>query len=370
VIAEHNVSVLDVINGRRYPDTLSYHTSSFDTHGYTIDPFFTLKPPEKRHKIYNADVPLRTLLPKGLDGILVTGLGTGAHRDAMPIIRMQPCLQNQGYAVGYLVAMAIREKKSIRQVDMKKIQQHLVGMGNLPARVLTDRDNFPFTDTQLTAAATSLANEMEGLEILLTDTERSIPLLKQQFRTGGQINYAHALSMLGEAEGVQALTDEINGFTEWDEGWAYTGMGQFGPCMSRLDSLIMALGATRRTEALPAIIAHAKRLTLVHDFSHFRAISVAFETIGHRSAASVLYDLLHIPGMRHAAVSTYQQARNTAVPDSNDTSERNRILKELHLARALYRCGDKNELGFSILRAYANDLNSHYARHAAGILKS
>ena len=34
VIAEHNVSTLDVINERRYTDTLSYHTSSFDTHGY------------------------------------------------------------------------------------------------------------------------------------------------------------------------------------------------------------------------------------------------------------------------------------------------------------------------------------------------
>ena len=372
VIADHNVSVLDVINGRRYPDTLSYHTSSFDTHGYTIDPYFTLKPPERRHKIYNADVPLRTLLPKGLDGILVTGLGTGAHRDAMPVIRMQPCLQNQGYAVGYLVAVAVKEKKELRQVDMKKIQQHLVSMGNLPERVLTDRDNFPFSDAQFAAAAATLPQEMEGLEIVLTEPGRAIPLLNQHFRqksgTRDRINYAHVLSMLGETNGLQTLIDEVNSITSWDAGWAYTGMGQFGPCMSRLDSLIMSLGATRKTEALPAIITHAERLTLIHDFSHFRAVSVAFETIGNKAATHVLYDLLHLPGIQQAAVSTYQQARNTAALDTNDTLERNKVLKVLHLARALYRCGDKHGLGASILRSYADDLNNHYARHAKGVL--
>ena len=96
IIGDYIISVYDVINHRRYPDTISYHKSSFDTHGMIIDPLFILNPPEKRHMIYDADVPLRSLLPKGLEGILTTGLGASAHRDAMPVIRMQPCLKNQG----------------------------------------------------------------------------------------------------------------------------------------------------------------------------------------------------------------------------------------------------------------------------------
>ena len=110
IIGDYIISVYDVINHRRYPDTISYHKSSFDTHGMIIDPLFILNPPEKRHKIYDADVPLRCLLPKGLEGILTTGLGASAHRDAMPVIRMQPCLQNQGYAVGYLSGKQITPK--------------------------------------------------------------------------------------------------------------------------------------------------------------------------------------------------------------------------------------------------------------------
>ncbi|MDR2037528.1 MAG: FAD-dependent oxidoreductase [Bacteroidales bacterium] len=374
VIAEHNVSVLDVINGRRYPDTLSYHTSSFDTHGFTIDPYFTLKAPEKRHKIYNADVPLRTLLPKGLDGIIVTGLGTGAHRDAMPIIRMQPCLQNQGYAVGYLVATAIKENKSVRQVDIRKIQQYLVSMGNLPDRVLTDKNNFPFSKAQFVEAASKLHNDMEGLEILLTDTKQALPLLKQEFKkkagTAEQINYAQTLAMLGESVGIQALIDKINSFTEWDKGWAYTGMGQFGPCMSHLDSLIIALGNARKKEALPAIEKLAKQLEAKNTFSHFRAVCMAFESIGDSSSAPLLYEMLHLKDIRNEVVDNYKQARKATNTDWSDTSIRNKVLKELHLARALYRCGDKDTLGETILRRYTNDFHNHYARHAKGVLSN
>lgn len=46
IIGDYIISVYDVINHRRYPDTISYHKSSFDTHGMIIDPLFILNPPE------------------------------------------------------------------------------------------------------------------------------------------------------------------------------------------------------------------------------------------------------------------------------------------------------------------------------------
>src|SRR5690606_2618830 len=41
MIGDYTVSVLDIYNKRTYPDTFSIHQSSFDTHGYTEDPFFS-----------------------------------------------------------------------------------------------------------------------------------------------------------------------------------------------------------------------------------------------------------------------------------------------------------------------------------------
>ncbi|HNT87887.1 MAG TPA: hypothetical protein PKL84_08480, partial [Candidatus Hydrogenedentes bacterium] len=41
---------------------------------------------------------------------------------------------------------------------------------------------------------------------------------------------------------------------------------------------------------------------------------------------------------------------------------------ELLLDRALYRCGDFEELGEGILHEYAHDLRGHLARHAQAVL--
>lgn len=366
------ISVLDVINKRRYSDTISYHKSSFDTHGYTVDHYFTILPPEKRHTIYDADVPLRSLLPKGLDNIIVTGLGAGAHRDAMPVIRMQPCLQNQGYSVGYLSALCVRNHCSVRQMDMKSVQKHLVEMGILPERVLTDTDNFAFTDSQFEEAVLKLPTGFEGLNVLLTHPGKSEALLIKAYEKSDnhddKVVYAQVLCMLGNSIGAKSIMEKVLEYKEWDEGWDYTGMGQFGPSLSQLDSFVIALGETKQEYVLPVILEKAQMLTKSHAFSHFRAVAMACETIGSRTCVPILSTLLDKEGITgHHEVSFRDVLKNT-VPSTVDVTLRNNVLREMFLARALYRCGDDHQKGERILRNYSNDLSGHYFRHASGIL--
>jgi flavin-dependent dehydrogenase len=372
IIGDHMISVLDVLNHRRYPDTISYHKSSFDTHGYTIDPFFTISPPMERHTIYDADVPLRSLIPKGMDNIIVTGLGASAHRDAMPVIRMQPCLQNQGYSVGYLSALAVKDNCSIRQMDIKKVQPHLVEKGILPERVLTDVDNFPFTDDEIRQAVCQLPEEFQGLQVLLTNPKRSEELLLEAYSQAdnddAKVAYAQVLCMMGNSTGLDHIIEKVRSYPDWDEGWNYTGMGQFGASMSKLDSLIIALGKSKQEKALPAILEKAKTLTPQHRFSHYRAIALACEDIGSPTAVQVLSELLDMEGITGHHVTDLKQARAEVVHDRVDVSLRNNVLREIHLARALYRCGDDDQKGAQILRNYSQDLHGHYFRHASGIL--
>jgi flavin-dependent dehydrogenase len=172
IIADFMVSPIDMLNGRRYHDTISYHVSNFDTHGYTIHPYFLIKQPDGGHITYDVDLPLRSLLPVGLESIIVTGLGAGAHRDAMPVIRMQPCLQNQGYAVGCLAAKLVKENISARKVDLRGIQKHLAEIGNFPARVVNDRDNMPLPDSAFEEAISKIGNDFDKLEVLFSDIDR------------------------------------------------------------------------------------------------------------------------------------------------------------------------------------------------------
>ncbi|MBC8469806.1 MAG: FAD-dependent oxidoreductase [Planctomycetes bacterium] len=370
IVGDFVMSPLDISNNRTYPDTIVIARSNFDTHGFTIHPVFMLKPPDRKAMFVN--VPYRCLLPKGLDGILVTGLGVSAHRDAMPVIRMQPDIQNQGYAAGLAAAMSVKSGRNLRQIDIKELQKHLIELGTLPEQVLTEKDSYPLPQEILTQAVESLVNDFDGLEIVLAHIKYTMPLLRKAYDNAEdakvKLTYAHVLGMLGHPSGSDTLIEAVKS-RSWDQGWNYTGMGQFGASISELDSLIIALGRTRDKQGLKPIIEKIEQLDADSEFSHYRAVAIALETLNHPNAAEPLAKLLKKPGMAGHAFMDINTARNRTPSGPVDTLTRNWSLRELVLARALYRCGDYKGMGKQILTEYAHDLRGHYARHAREVLK-
>jgi hypothetical protein len=334
-----------------------------------VHPVFLIRQPDLLD--IDVDVPYRALLPKGLDGILVTGLGVSAHRDAMPVIRMQADIQNQGYAMGLAAAMLAKDNLSTRKLDIKALQKQLIKVGILPDRVLTDNDSFPLPKDKIQNAVSTVVTNYDGIEILLADPDTALPLLREAYRKTdipkAKWVYAQILGMFGDATGSPTLIAEVAA-RPWDKGWRYTGMGQFGMSISELDSLIIALGRTRDPKALPVLLDKARTLNPDSEFSHFRAIAVALETLADPKAAAVLAELLQKPGMTGHAWTDLSSVRKTIAPSATDTTARNESLSELLLARAIYRCGDADGLGAKILGQYAKDSRAYYARHARAVL--
>ena len=67
--------------------------------------------------------------------------------------------------------------------------------------------------------------------------------------------------------------------------------------------------------------------------------------------------------------TTVEIAKEKGAPGgTNSEQTRRESLRELMLARALYRCGDYNGLGRRILVVYRDDLRGHYATHARAVL--
>jgi len=370
IVGDFTMSPMDISIGRTYPDTITIARSNFDTHGFTIHPVFMLKPPDREE--ISVNVPYRCLLPKDLDGILVTGLGVSAHRDAMPVIRMQADIQNQGYAAGMAAAMAVNSGKAVRDIDIKALQIHLVEKGNLPEKVLKDKDSFPLTEDQIAKAVKRVVDNFDGLDIVLTQSQTALPLLRKAYGSAVsdsvKLTYAHILGILGDPFGTGTLVETVRS-RDWDKGWNYTGMGQFGPSLSELDSLIIALGRTRNKEAFQPIIEKLEQLDANSDFSHYRAVAMAFETLSDSNAAKSLAELLKKPGMQGHAFTDIEQAMHQTPTSQTDTTTRNLSLREIILARALYRCGDYQGLGERILKEYVSDLRALYSHHALAVLK-
>ena len=250
------------------------------------------------------------------------------------------------------------------------LQRHLVETGCVSENVLIDSDSYPFIEDEVRKAVADAVNDFAGLGVILAQPDDAKPFLRSAYELAAspddRLVYAHILGMLGDTMGITTLMEAIDA-RDWDEGWNFTGMGQFGGSISPVDSLIIAAGTTGDRRALEPGLRKRDALNADSAFSHHRAVAVALESLKAPEAALPLARLLRMPGMMgHAATDIKDAQSEVLFADPN--LSRNLSLRELILARALFRCGDYEGLGKRILRTYAQDLRGHYARHANAVL--
>ncbi|NLZ03121.1 MAG: FAD-dependent oxidoreductase [Pirellulaceae bacterium] len=396
IVGDFTISVCDAIAQRTYPDTIVQAKSAYDTHSYTIDTLMLLRHPF-RAQIW-ANVPYRCLLPKQFEGMLVAGIGISAHRDAQPIVRMQPDVQNQGYAAGVAAAMAAQNHVPLREIDVRKLQQHLVEKGNLAKSVLTETDSFPVSDDGVAEAVrntlppTRAGEKSPSLAVVLAHPGVALPFLREAYaQSDGEkkLYYAKILGMLGDRSGLDTLLEVLAKATRWDASPHYLINQEFenwqlvGWEASNLDNTIMAIGRIGDRRAVPALIEKVRMLEsdpapphgithfqpLDYGVTHYRALAQALSHLRDPRAAEPLAAVLIRDDIRgFAQVELGRLVRGPEQPGTID-QYRNHAVRELQLARALYLCGDHNGLGRQILEEYNEDLRGHFARHARAVLR-
>ena len=366
IVGDAVVGILDVLTGKTWNDTIMHGASNFDMHGFSSSDVLMFYHHTSAMN-FAADVPYRALLPNSLEGVIATGLGISAERDAMPIIRMQADVQNQGYAAGLAAAAAV-DAGSVRGVNVASIQSELVTLGALNARVLTDADS-SVSQQQVTDAIASLTTNFIGLEYLLAAPETALPLLRQAYATANdteRLPLACALALLGDATGAERLCDALVG--TWDTGYNFTGMGNYGRQTSLKDAVWYALSKIEYPPALPILNRYIQGLVQgdnIVELSHFRMAAFAAESY---LATNLLPSAVAL--LNGANICGWNETNATAVSFNTTTAdiERRRALRELTLGRMIYRLGDPNGAGSQILNAYAADVRGAYAEHARLVL--
>ncbi len=380
LIGVYQMTALDFLTARTFPDTIVQHRSRFDLHGWASGDFFWTKNIRKtNHVTLEANAPYRALLPKTLDGLLVVGVGMSANRDAMSILRMQPDLQNQGYAAAHAVSLALKEGCQLRDIPVKKLQQQLVADGVVPESVLTDTDSYPIPDPVLKLASHNVMFGYEGVSFLFADPERAKPLLQDKYRelsthSSGRdpevsLIYAHILAVLGDPMGEDELIAwvEANPWTaKWKDG--------LGAGSNRMEAYLLALGRANSKKAAPAIAEKIRELVSKNkapSAAHCRIVAMVSQMLGEPILAEPLAALLAAPGVAGHAIRLGPEI--PPVPGYTSRSnysrqEKDDLLREINLAAALYRLGDKDAQGETILKAYAEDPRGFCANYARRVL--
>ncbi len=376
IVGDATLTVCDLMAKRTYPDTIVQALTGYDTHGYIVAPYLLLKHPLRER--FWTNLSYRCLLPQGFEGLLVSGIGVSTQRDAQPLIRMQPDVQNQGYAAGVAAAMAVKGDVPLREIDIRALQRHLVEVGCLPKSVLTEEDSFPVSREQVAEAVESVRDESQGLAIILSHADMALPLLRKahgKAQGEAKLLYAKILGMLGDDAGLETLLDQLRQADRWDaiphwqtgkevEGWRLVGWS-----VSNLDNTIMAIGRVGDPRAVPVLVEKVEKLSRGTSASHYRALSQALANLRDPRAAEALAKVLARDDVRGYAQLGLDRMAGGEKRSTKVGQYRSYAVRELLLARALYLCGDHDGLGEAVLREYAQDLRGHFARHAQAVLE-
>lgn len=337
IAGEVVLKAVDFYANKSYPDTVVLASSNFDTHGFTVDPLLLYRPTDE--SAYVAEIPFRAMLSPGISNLMSTGLSLSAQRDALPLIRMEADVQNQGYVAGMLATEAVLSSRPLRSIDLPKVQKALKEMGFM--------DRPEFAQFKLNEDARIFA-------------DGNTAQLENEYRNKPDFEKALQLALLGSTAGTELLQQTIQN-SPWDEGWHYRGMGQFGMSSSRFDAALLAM-AKLPDQKGEFLLPRLQDLHKESCFSHIRAVCMFLMHHPEAELADQLEQLLQEFGCH--AVNNWEALLEMRYSSLVDVEERNFQLKELYLAGAIHACNPTNSLAINILERYRTGLHKLYAVYA------
>jgi hypothetical protein len=262
---------------------------------------------------------------------------------------------------------------------VKTLQQHLVEQGIVPEHVLTDTDSFPIHDSVLELASHNVMFGYGGLPFLFADPKRAKPYLLAKYKelsthSSGRdpevsLVYAHILAVLGDPAGEDELIAWVQA-NRWNAKWR-EGLDAGG---SRMGAYLLALGRAKSKKAVPAIEEKIRELVTADkapSAAPCRIVALVSQMLGERVLAEPLAALLDAPQVAGHAIRFGAEIPPVPGYDSRSSysqKEKEDVTREVNLAAALYRLGDKDGNGEAILRAYADDPRGFCANYARRVL--
>ena len=384
IVPDYRLRGEDVVARRRYPDTVAQARSRQDPHGILSDDFGYLAEEstelvdagKENRAMFNVNLPLRSLLPKGLPRIAVVGLGAGIERDVVAITRMQADLMNMGYGVGVAAALAAAKDGDFRKIDLRELRRRLTAKGVLEKAALDwDAEDDIGSDALLAAAVKSLPDGYRGGHVLHRpeNRARALPLLREAYAAAenpaARQTYALALGLLGDAAGVETLLAVLDG-RETSVDVRGGKSGKFSSAYSSGDlrgGMLRALGRTRDPRAVPTLKRFLAALDAKTPYGEVRTALLAAADSAQSGLAPSLAAFLALPGVGGHAV---KDASALAPLGGYGVGPEYEIaFRELLAAKALLACGDPDGLARGVFTAYASDPRRILSTYAKKIIK-
>jgi FAD dependent oxidoreductase len=137
ITGEYRLGADDVLGARKFDDAIARGAYPVDIHN-----------PEGKGTVLKHlpageayDIPLRCLLPRGTDNLLVAGRCISGTHEAHSSYRVMPIVMATGQAAGVCAALAAKSSRTPRAVPVREVQRELLRQGaSLRRDLLPDRE--------------------------------------------------------------------------------------------------------------------------------------------------------------------------------------------------------------------------------------
>ena len=122
IIGEYILDDEDYKKRRKFEDAVASSAYPIDVHGDELKLEHL-----KEGEYYQ--IPYRSLIPKEIDNLLVTGKSISSTFNVQAAVRIQPICRATGEAAGIAAAKAVIEDKMVREIDGKAVKQIMLNWG-------------------------------------------------------------------------------------------------------------------------------------------------------------------------------------------------------------------------------------------------
>lgn len=122
IMGDYVLTIEDLLAGRRFEDRVAvgaYHVDIHRPKGTWVE----------SRNVPAYTIPYRSLIASGVEGLLMAGKCISATHEAIASTRVIPICMAEGQAAGTAAALAAREGKTPREVDVRYLQQILTAQG-------------------------------------------------------------------------------------------------------------------------------------------------------------------------------------------------------------------------------------------------
>ena len=379
VECEHMIDIHDIASGACYKDTVAQARSDYDPHYFANSEMSRcgfILPHFDNFEFVN--IPYRALVPKHIDGLLVSGKAIGLSEMALQFTRMSADVTVLGFVAGKLAAGIVRKKCSVRSFDVSGVQKELVGMGYLPADLMAGNGR----TVQSMAEELAAGKGARLFNVCICNPAEAVPVLEDRFAKTQSVELAKALAWFGSSKGNALLEKELDKFVREErfEGHpsTYYEVYDTGTTYWKINSAIALLAMSGADSIKEKVLDILDETTSggaqvpAKDAYNAGRIDIRLVPCYNRIANLVFYIERH-PDRRFAAgLERLLDDRNISGLKTNDYSRTRHTLYsanlEILIAAAAGRCGSAK--GLDILAGYLGDIHYNFRTFARTELAS